>query len=152
MLAFAELEMGAVMRPDHPQAQAAMLSPGELSEERHIVPGAPLIVHDRVAMLYRHYDFSPANSISCNDIRLIKSLVLKGGGVTILSRLDVLEEVKLGQLAFVPLRNKLLRPLTLALCTAPSRQLSRPAQMAIQKLTAVMEEIQAGTAASPPSA
>ena len=152
VLAFAELEMGAVMRPDHPQAQAAMLSLGELSEERHIVPGAPLIVHDRVAMLYRHYDFFPANSISCNDIRLIKSLVLKGGGVTILSRLDVLEEVKLGQLAFVPLRNKLLRPLTLALCTAPSRQLSRPAQMAIQKLTAVMEEMQAGTAASPPSA
>jgi hypothetical protein len=35
-----------------------MLSLGELSEERHIVPGAPLIVHDRVAMLYRHYDFS----------------------------------------------------------------------------------------------
>lgn len=52
--------------------------------------------------------------------------------MTILSRLDVLEEVKLGQLAFVPLRNKLLRPLTLALCAAPSRQLSRPAQMAIR--------------------
>ena len=152
VLAFAELEMGAVMRPDHPQAQAAMLSLGELSEERHIGPGAPLIVHDRVAMLYRLYDFFPANSISCNDIRLIKSLVLKGGGVTILSRLDVLEEVKLGQLAFVPLRNKLLRPLTLALCTAPSRQLSRPAQMAIQKLTAVMEEMQAGAAGSPASA
>jgi hypothetical protein len=72
--------------------------------------------------------------------------------VTILSRLDVLEEVKLGQLAFVPLRNKLLRPLTLALCTAPSRQLSRPAQMTIQKLTAVMEEIQAGATDLLPSA
>lgn len=152
VLAFAELEMGVVMRPDHPQANAEMLSLGELSEERHIVPGAPLIVHERVAMLYRHYDFSPANTIGCNDIRLIKSLVLKGGGVTILSRLDVLDEVKLGQLAFVPLRNRLLRPLTLALCTAPSRQLSRPAQMAIQKLTAVMEEIQGGAAGSPPSA
>ena len=99
-------------------------------------------MHDRVGMLYRHYDFSPANSISCNDIRLIKSLVLKGSGVTVLSLLDVLDDVKSGQLAFVPLRNKLLRPLTLALCTAPSRQLSRPAQMAIQKLTAVMEEMQ----------
>jgi hypothetical protein len=39
--------------------------------------------------------------------------------VTVLSLLDVLDEVKSGQLAFVPLRNKLLRPLTLALCTAP---------------------------------
>lgn len=121
---------------------ASALSLGELSEARHILPGAPLIVHDRVGMLYRHYDLAPANTINCNDIRLIKSLVLKGSGVTVLSLLDVLDEVKSGQLAFVPLRNKLLRPLTLALCTAPSRQLSRPAQMVIQKLTAVMEEMQ----------
>ena len=142
VLAFAELEIGVVMRPEHPQARSTALSLGALSQERHIVPGAPLIVHDRVEMLYRHYDFYPANSIRCNDIRLIKSLVLKGSGVTVLSLLDVLDEVKGGQLVFVPLRNKLLRPLTLALCTAPSRQLSRPAQMAIQKLTTVIEEMQ----------
>lgn len=142
VLAFAELEMGVVMRPEHPQARSTALSLGALSQERHIVPGAPLIVHDRVEMLYRHYDFYPANSIRCNDIRLIKSLVLKGSGVTVLSLLDVLDEVKGGQLVFVPLRNNLLRPLTLALCTAPSRQLSRPAQMAIQKLTTVIEEMQ----------
>lgn len=142
VLAFAELEMGVVMRPEHPLARSATLSLGALSQERHIVPGAPLIVHDRVEMLYRHYDFYPANSIRCNDIRLIKSLVLRGSGVTVLSLLDVLDEVKGGQLIFVPLRNKLLRPLTLALCTAPSRQLSRPAQMAIQKLTTVIEEMQ----------
>lgn len=142
VLAFAELAMGVVMRPDHPLARAENVSLGQLSEERHIVPGAPLIVHERVAMLYRQHDLFPANNIGCNDIRLIKSLVLKGSGVTILSRLDVLDEVKQGLLAFVPLRNKQLRPLTLALCTAPSRQLSRPAQRVIQKLTAVMEAMQ----------
>ncbi|STW88935.1 transcriptional regulator [Klebsiella pneumoniae] len=114
---------------------------GELSLERHIVPGAPLIVHERVALLYRHHDFAPENTISCNDIRLIKSLVLRGSGVTLLSLLDVLDEVQRGQLAFIPLRSTLLRPLTLALCTAPSRQLSRPAQMAIQTLSAVIESM-----------
>lgn len=142
VLAFAELEMGVVMRPDHPLASAESVSLGQLSEERHIVPDAPLIVHERVAMLYRQHDLFPANSIACNDIRLIKSLALKGSGVTILSRLDVLDEDRQGLLAFVPLRNKQLRPLTLALCTAPSRQLSRPAQRVIQKLTAVMEAMQ----------
>lgn len=148
VLAFAELEMGVVMRADHAMASAQSLSLGELSEARHILPGAPLIVHERVSMLYRHYSLAPANTISCNDIRLIKSLLLKGDGVTVLSLLDVLDEVKSGQLAFVPLRNTLLRPLTLALCTAPSRQLSRPAQMAIQKLTLVLEEMQqAGSSA-----
>lgn len=149
VLAFVELEMGVVLSPSHPQARAGALSLGDLSEERHILPGAPLIVHDRVAMLYRHYDLSPTNTISCNDIRLIKSLILKGGGVTILSKLDVLDEVKNGQLAFVPLRSQLLRPLTLALCTAPSRQLSRPAQMVIQKLTLVMEEMKANGGIQP---
>lgn len=141
VLAFAELEVGIVMRPDHPLAGAKALSLGELSLERHIVPGAPLIVHERVALLYRHHDFAPENTISCNDIRLIKSLVLRGSGVTLLSLLDVLDEVQRGQLAFIPLRSTLLRPLTLALCTAPSRQLSRPAQMAIQTLSAVIESM-----------
>lgn len=141
VLAFAELEVGIVMRPDHPLAGAKALSLGELSLERHIVPGAPLIVHERVALLYRHHDFTPENTISCNDIRLIKSLVLRGSGVTLLSLLDVLDEVQRGQLAFIPLRSTLLRPLTLALCTAPSRQLSRPAQMAIQTLSAVIESM-----------
>ncbi len=122
-------------------AGAKALSLGELSLERHIVPGAPSIVHERVALLYRHHDFAPENTISCNDIRLIKSLVLRGSGVTLLSLLDVLDEVQRGQLAFVPLRSTLLRPLTLALCTAPSRQLSRPAQMAIQTLSAVIESM-----------
>ena len=81
VLAFVELEMGIVMRPDNPLANAPALSLGELSQQRHIVPGAPLMIHERVGMLYRHYDFSPANSISCNDIRLIKSLVLKGSEI-----------------------------------------------------------------------
>ena len=149
VLAFIEMEVGVVLHPHHPFAPAPAISLGELSDERHIIPGAPLIVHDRVAMLYRHYDFSPPNTVSCNDIRLIKSLVLKGGGVTVLSLLDVQDEVNNGSLAFVPLRNKLLRPLTLALCTAPSRQLSRPAQMAIQKLTLVMEEMRSAAHSQP---
>lgn len=149
VLAFVELEMGVVLSTDHPLAGSKILSLGDLSEERHILPGAPLIVHDRVAMLYRHYDLAPTNTIRCNDIRLMKSLILKGGGVTVLSLLDVLDEVKNGQLAFVPLRSQLLRPLTLALCTAPSRQLSRPAQMAIQKLTTVMETMQAVSQVQP---
>ncbi len=149
VLAFIEMEVGVVLHPHHPFAAALAISLGELSDERHIIPGAPLIVHDRVAMLYRHYDFSPPNTVSCNDIRLIKSLVLKGGGVAVLSLLDVQDEVNNGSLAFVPLRNKLLRPLTLALCTAPSRQLSRPAQMAIQKLTLVMEEMRSAAHSQP---
>jgi len=53
--------------------------------------------------------------------------------------LDVVTEVQEQQLSFVPLKNSVMRPLTLALCTAPSRQLSRAAQRVIQRITQVIE-------------
>ena len=130
-----------VLAPEHPLAGAADLSLGELADERHILPGQPLIVHDRVDLLYRHQDLAPVNRITCNDIRMIKNLIRQGGGVAILSLLDVQQEVHSGQLCFVPLRSKLARPLTLALCIAPARQLSRAAQMTLQHLTRVIEDM-----------
>ncbi|KQN55438.1 MULTISPECIES: LysR family transcriptional regulator [unclassified Erwinia] len=139
VMAFAELAMGVVMPANHPLAGAESLSPGALSDWRHILPGPPLMVHERVAMLYRHHDLAPGNPISCNDVRLIKSLVARGSGVAVLSKLDVLPELARGELAFVPLSHARLRPLTLALCVAPARQLSRAAQQAIQQLTKVIE-------------
>lgn len=139
VLAFAELPLGVVMPAGHELSGLAQISPGQLSGERHIMPGEPLVVHDRIEMLYRRHDLSPENPITCNDIRLIKSLVTDGSGICILSLLDVLEEVRAGKLCFVPLKAGQVRPLTLALCVAPSRQLSRAALMAITVMTEVVE-------------
>ncbi len=139
VLAFAELEMGVVMAADHPLSTRPLLSLSELSHERHIVPGAALVVHERVDALYRKQGLAPENIIACNDIRLIRSLIAQGTGISVLSLLDVMTEVQENQLCFVPLRHSVMRPLTLALCTAPSRQLSRAAQMVIQRMTEVIE-------------
>ncbi|ADU72022.1 LysR family transcriptional regulator [Pantoea sp. At-9b] len=141
VLAFAELEMGVVLPPQHALSGRSALSLSELSGERHIIPGESLVVHERVAALYRKQGLAPDNIIACNDIRLIRSLVTQGTGICVLSLLDVMSEVAEQQLCFVPLKNSVLRPLTLALCTAPSRQLSRAAQQVIQRITEVIEEM-----------
>ena len=141
VLAFAELEMGIVMAPDHPLSQCEALSLSQLSEERHIMPGDSLVVHERVDALYRKQGMAPDNIIACNDIRLIRSLIAQGTGVCVLSLLDVMTEVQEQQLCFVPLKNSVMRPLTLALCTAPSRQLSRAAQQVIQRITQAIDEV-----------
>lgn len=141
VLAFAELEMGIVMAPSHPLSKQGSLSLSQLSTERHIIPGDSLVVHERVAALYRKQGMAPDNSIACNDIRLIRSLVAQGTGVCVLSLLDVMTEVQEKQLCFVPLKNSVMRPLTLALCTAPSRQLSRAAQNVIQRITLVIDQM-----------
>ncbi|WP_065647573.1 MULTISPECIES: LysR family transcriptional regulator [Pantoea] len=141
VLAFAELEMGVVMNNQHPLRTRDAISLSELSHERHILPGDSLVVHERVAALYHRQGFRPDNVIGCNDIRLIHTLVAQNSGICVLSLLDVMTEVEKGELSFVPLRHNVMRPLTLALCTAPSRQLSRAAQMLIQQMTEVIESM-----------
>ncbi|MCE0491062.1 LysR family transcriptional regulator [Pantoea sp. Mb-10] len=143
VLAFAELEMGIVMPAAHPLSGHAALSLSDLSHERHILPGEALVVHERVAALYRKQGMAPDNIIACNDIRLIRSLIAQGTGVCVLSLLDVLTEVQTHQLCFVPLKHSVMRPLTLALCTAPSRQLSRAALRVIQRVTEAIETLSA---------
>ena len=94
VLAFAELEMGMVMAPSHPLSQRAALSLSEVHHDRHIIPGEALVVHERVNALYRQQGLAPDNVIACNDIRLIRSLIAQGAGVSVLSMLDVMTEVQ----------------------------------------------------------
>lgn len=139
VLAFAELEMGIVLPPHHRLNHRKNLSLSELRDERHILPGNGLVVYERVRSLYARTSQLPETAISCNDIRLIRTLIADGAGVCVLSWLDVMEDVRAGKLAFIPLRNRVLRPLTLGLCTVPSRQLSRAALHVIKRLSAVIE-------------
>lgn len=139
VIAFAELEMGVILPPQHPLSSRPVISLSELRDERHIIPGGGLVVHERVQSLYNRSGQSPESVISCNDIRLIRSLVARGAGISVLSRLDVMEDISLKRLCFLPLKNSEMRPITLGLCTAPSRQLSRAAQHVIQRLSGIIE-------------
>ncbi len=139
VIAFAELEMGVILPPQHPLSSRSHLSLSELRDERHIIPGTGLVVHERVQSLYNRSGQMPESVISCNDIRMIRSLVARGAGVSVLSRLDVMEDINQHRLCFIPLKNNEMRPITLGLCTTPSRQLSRAAQHVIQRLSGVIE-------------
>lgn len=65
---------------------------------------------------------------------MIKSLVLEGVGLGILSRLDAMKEILSGELAFVPISNRDVSPLTLALCVDQARQLSGAARLVIAEV------------------
>ncbi|WP_213990357.1 LysR family transcriptional regulator [Sodalis sp. dw_96] len=139
--AFIEIPIGIVISPNHPLASHKTLSISQMSEYRHIMPAAPLTVHDRIHLLYKRHSITPEAGIMCNDIRLIKSFIRESSGIGVLSRLDVITEVESGDLLFIPIQGKPVRPLTLALCVAPQRQLSRAAQMMIQKLAMTLDEM-----------
>jgi len=72
-----------------------------------------------------------------NNIQTIISLILEGTGISILTSLDVITEVRAGLLSFTRISDPILRPMTLALCTAASRSPTYAADI-------VLGEIQAG--------
>jgi DNA-binding transcriptional LysR family regulator len=72
---------------------------------------------------------------------MMRALIRGGAGIGILSLIDVAPDVDEGRLAFVRLHARQAKPLTLALCVAPQRQLSRAAQLVIQRLGAAMEKM-----------
>ncbi|WP_241609570.1 LysR family transcriptional regulator [Rosenbergiella australiborealis] len=141
--AFCEMEMGIVLPNQHPLSGQSTLRLTDVYSERQIIAGENLVVHSRVMALYQRSQIIPDNSIICNDIPLIRHLVKQQGGISLLSRLDVLHALTHRELCFIPLSDKSVKPLTLALSVSPARQLSKAAQQVIMRLSAVIETMKA---------
>ncbi len=132
--AAAPIPIGMAMPVDHPLAGRSRMLLSDALEYRQLMAGAPLIVHESARRLYARHRFDNTQIVTCNNVRLMRSLIRKGVGIGILSLLDVAADLEERRLAFVPLHGRQVEPLTLALCVAPRRQLSRAAQLVIQRL------------------
>jgi DNA-binding transcriptional LysR family regulator len=141
--AHCEVRLGVVMRPDHPLAARRNVHFSVCMEYSFVAPAAPLALRSHLAGLEAIAEV-PLRPVAASDnIQMIKSLIVQGVGVSVLSWLDVAAEVERGDLAFVPLANEAARPLTLALCVAPARQLSNAARVLLARIETAVEEIAA---------
>lgn len=139
VLAFSGVPLGLAMPPDHPLAGQAAAQLNDAVPYRLLLPDAPLMVAEHARVLYQRQHVDMKQFTRCNDVRTLRALARSGGGVALMSWLDAAADVEEGRLAFVPLKSALVKPMTLALCTAPQRQLSRAAQLAIQTLIPKIE-------------
>ena len=99
-----------------------------------ILPERPLAVFQRVAVLEGISQLPLERKVTSNNIQLITSLILQGAGIGILTSLDVASEVEAGLLAFIPIHEPVLKPMTLALCTATSRTTSYAADIVLNEI------------------
>lgn len=139
--AFVTIPIGMAMRVDHPLAGKPRMSLSDALEYRQLMLAAPLIVHERARTLYARHRVDNSQIVACNNVRMMRSLIRNGVGIGILSLLDVASDLEERRLAFVPLHARQVKPLTLALCVAPRRQLSRAAQLVIQRLVLAMAKL-----------
>lgn len=114
-----------------------------------IMPDKPLMIYERAAALAATTGFGSSKSISSNNIRMMRSLIKQGAGIGILSWLDVMTDVKNQTLAFIPLTDSMLRPMTLSLCVASRRRLSKAASMTMHYMESQMTALEVPVAIRP---
>jgi len=138
--AFAEVRLGFVTPAGHPFAQRGTARFSACAGQAMILPAAPLAVEQQVSVLQAAAQVPLHRSVSSDNIQMILSMVMQTGGIGVLTSLDVITEVQAGILAFTPISDPILKPMTVALTTASSRTLSYAADI-------VLGEIQQGFAA-----
>jgi DNA-binding transcriptional LysR family regulator len=134
--AFASNEAGIVCPPDHAFAGRDSIRIAHCESELMVLPCAPLAIGEVTRALVNTAGVTLRASAESNDVRMVKSLVQERVGIGILTWLDVMTEVRRGELAFVPLADPILKPLTLALCVVPYRQLSAAASLVLNRMEA----------------
>jgi DNA-binding transcriptional LysR family regulator len=136
--------LGAAMRPDHPLAGLAEVSLSECSGHRLILPSDSLSLRSIIDLVWaRAVGGEPHYAALANNVSLMKSFILRGLGIGLLTGIDVLDEVRDNKLVFVPLADKGVPLSVLSLITASGRPLSPAAAVLVQHLSRAMATVDA---------
>jgi DNA-binding transcriptional LysR family regulator len=136
---FVEVMLGFITPAGHPFGDQREARFSTCAGSPLIVPAEPLAVCQQIAVLEGTSGLHIDRSATSDNIQMITSLVLQGVGIGILTSLDVITEVQRGLLSFTRISDPILRPMTLALCTAATRTPSYAAGI-------VLGEIESGFA------
>lgn len=123
-----EVVLGFATPVGHPLSQHREARFSSCIGSRVIAPAEPLAMFQALAVLEGASSVLLEHGVSSDNIQMITSLVTQGAGIGIVTSLDVITEVREGVLSFTRISDSLLRPMTLALCTASNRTLSNAAE------------------------
>jgi len=132
--AFVEVVLGFLTPAGHPFGQQREARFSACIGSPLVMPAEPLAVYQQIAVLEGVSGVKPDKSVSSDNIQMITSLVLQGAGIGILTSLDVITEVQRGLLSFTRISDPILRPMTLALCTAAARTPSYAASIVLGEI------------------
>jgi len=132
--AFVDVVLGFVTPAGHPFGQQREARFTSCAGPALIVPAEPLAVCHQIAVLEGTSGIQLDKKVTSDNIQMVTSLVLQGVGIGILTSLDIITEVKRGLLSFTRISDPILRPMTLALCTAATRTPSYAAGIVLAEI------------------
>ncbi|GEO00652.1 LysR family transcriptional regulator [Novosphingobium sediminis] len=139
--AFVEVHLGFITPAGHPFGKQTEARFSACVGSPVVVPSSPLAVHQQIAVLEGTTRLMLERKATSNNIQMITSLVMEGVGIGILTSLDVVTEVRAGLLSFTRISDPVLRPMTLALCTASARPPSYAADIVLGEIQSAFSQL-----------
>ncbi|SEL21974.1 LysR family transcriptional regulator [Pacificibacter marinus] len=97
------LALGVIVAPSHPLAVKTSIKIEDIADQDFVSADPALTIGSLTESIFLRQHASVRKIASANSIASIKTLVQDGMGLCILTELDVREEVKKGELCFIPL-------------------------------------------------
>ena len=120
-----ETHFGAVFSPDHPLARHQRVRLSDLAVYPTVLFESGTRLREIIDLAYRRAAVSVMPAVETNSIQALKRLVADGSRVTLLNRVDVVDECEQGILAFRPLSQPVLEPQPLVIA-ARAHGMSNP--------------------------
>ncbi|HEX7790235.1 MAG TPA: LysR family transcriptional regulator [Afipia sp.] len=140
-IASANLQLGAVLRPDHPLARKREARMQDFANERVLLSDSSLTLSQSIEKSIRKVFSDDGPRLRTNAIGLMTAMSIRGAGVAFQTRVGIEAELDRGDLVFVPLRDPQLGPRKLVLMTRPSAQLSSTAAALSDMIARMLDRI-----------
>jgi len=130
-------QLGLMVTPDHALAGRERISISEC-DYPIVGPDESISLRAIINEVWHKAVGHPVRlSMTTNSMSMLKTLVLNGIGVGLVTEMDIYAETRAGSLVFVPLQESV--PMSvLAVITASGRTLSVPASLLVQQLVSAM--------------
>lgn len=116
-----EMEIGAVMRRDHPLARERKLLFAHCLDYPVAWPARGLSLRAILDEMQAAAKISPPHAFECNSLRLMAALARRGRCIAFQTRIGIEQEIAEGTLVFVPLANRRIPPDRLTIVHRPGR-------------------------------
>lgn len=126
-VASANLQLGAVLRPDHPFARKREVRLQDFASEKILLSDSSLTLTQSIETSMRKVFGDDGPRLRTNSIGLMTAMSSRSCGVAFQTRVGIEAELERGDLVFVPLRDANPGPRKLVLLARPPAQLSSAA-------------------------
>jgi len=133
--------LGVIVDPEHPFAKLPQVKLAACAQSPIILPDRTMSLRDGIDRSASAAGIELQPLIQASSPGIIKSMVAERTGIALLTFIDVVNEVRLGKLVFVPLADRDLPVSYLSLMTSTNRYMTAAAALMTRHLTETLDSL-----------